>query len=105
VAQLGTIPAAQVRRAALSIPANIAEGSTRYGPRELRRFLDIALGSLAELSYLMLFTRDRGLLQHDQWKVLDAARDRVGKAAWGLLRSIREGRCRPTPRDLRDLAT
>ena len=87
---------AQVRRAVLSIPTNIAEGSTRHGPREFRRFLDIAIGSLAELSYLILFARDRGLLKENEWKDLDTARDRVGKATWGLLRSLREGKCRPT---------
>ena len=87
---------AQVRRAVLSIPTNIAEGSTRHGPREFRKFLDIAIGSLGELSYLILFARDRGLLVENVWKALDTARDRVGKATWGLLQSIREGKCRPT---------
>jgi hypothetical protein len=38
----------------LSIPTNIAEGAAKLGPRELRRYLDIALGSLSELSYLLL---------------------------------------------------
>ncbi|HKH83934.1 MAG TPA: four helix bundle protein [Gemmatimonadales bacterium] len=49
----------QIRRAALSAPTNIAEGSAKRGSRELRRYLDIALGSLSEVSYLLRFTRDR----------------------------------------------
>lgn len=78
----------QVRRAGLSVPCNIAEGRARRGPRELRKYLDIALGSLSELSYLLLFARDRGLLAQSDWEVLDAVRDQVGKLIWGLLRSI-----------------
>jgi four helix bundle protein len=84
----------QVRRAALSIPTNIAEGSARYGPQELRRFLNIALGSLAELAYLLCFARDRGVLARTEWHSIENLRDRAGKATWGLLRSIAEGRSR-----------
>jgi four helix bundle protein len=84
----------QVRRAALSVPANIAEGSGRYGAQELRRFLNIALGSLAELSYLLYFAHDRGLLTDVEWEPLEELRSRASKATWGLLRSIVEGRSR-----------
>src|SRR5437016_5142474 len=49
----------QARRAALSIPTNVVEGSAKRGPAEFRRFLDISLGSLAELAYLLIFARDR----------------------------------------------
>jgi four helix bundle protein len=55
----------QVRRAALSVPANIAEGAAKRGCREFRRFLDIPLGSLAELSYLLRFSRDYALLTEE----------------------------------------
>lgn len=47
----------QMRRAALSIPANIAEGYTRLGDKEKKRFFNIALGSLAELEYFVGFSR------------------------------------------------
>jgi four helix bundle protein len=53
---------AQVRRAALSIPTNIAEGAAKRGKAEFRRYLDIARGSLSELTYLLHFSKDRGLL-------------------------------------------
>jgi len=84
----------QVRRAAVSIPANIAAGTNRYGPQALRRFLTIALGSLAELSYLLCFARDRGLLAPAQWEALNEIRGRASKATWGLLNAVAEGRSR-----------
>jgi four helix bundle protein len=77
---------AQTRRAALSVPTNIAEGTAKLGPRELRRYLDIALGSLSELSYLLRFSRDRGLLQTQEWEHLDRMRDTAGKLVWRLYR-------------------
>jgi four helix bundle protein len=77
---------AQTRRAALSVPTNIAEGSAKLGPREFRRYLDIALGSLSELSYLLRFSRDLGVLQDDEWKRLDMMRNQAGQQLWGLYR-------------------
>ena len=77
---------AQTRRAALSVPTNIAEGTAKLGPRELRRYLDIALGSLSELSYLLRFSRDRGLLQTEEWEQLDGMRNTAGKLVWRLYR-------------------
>ena len=51
---------AQVRRSAISIPANIAEGSKRRHNPEFARFLNIAEASLAETEYLLLLSRDLG---------------------------------------------
>lgn len=52
----------QLRRAAASIPANIAEGRGRSGDPELTRFLSISMGSASELEYHLLLSRDLGFL-------------------------------------------
>ena len=78
----------QTRRAALSIPTNLAEGAAKLGPREFRRYLDICLGSLSELSYLLLFSRDRGLASAECWKALDQQRNRAGQLVWRLYRAV-----------------
>lgn len=79
---------AQIRRAALSVATNIAEGSAKRGPRELRRYLDISLGSLSEVSYLLRFSRDRGLLLPADFELLDNLREQAGKLTWRLYSSL-----------------
>jgi len=78
----------QMRRAAVSAAANIAEGSAKRGFPELRRFLDIALGSLSELSYLGMLARDLRLLTADSWKDLDRVRTEAGRTTMGLYKAI-----------------
>jgi hypothetical protein len=56
--------------------------------REFRRFLDIALGSLSELSYLLLLSRDLNCLSGDKWGQLEALRHHAGRLTWGLYRSL-----------------
>src|SRR5687768_819111 len=64
----------QMLKAAVSVPANIAEGAGRTGDREFRRFVRIALGSTSELEYHLLLARDLGL-------VPVVTHDRVSSAA------------------------
>jgi four helix bundle protein len=78
----------QLRRAAFSIPANIAEGSAKRGKREFRRFLDIALGSFAELTYGIRFARDVGVLSRSQFDDLERLRLPTGRITWGLYRAV-----------------
>jgi four helix bundle protein len=58
----------QIRRACVSIPANIAEGCGRGGDAELARFLQIAMGSASELEYHLLLARDLGLLNSPDYE-------------------------------------
>ena len=78
----------QARRASYSAPANIAEGSAKRGTREFRRFLDISLGQLSELSYILLLARDLGYLKAEQWGEIEALRDHAGRLTWGLYRAM-----------------
>jgi len=78
----------QVRRAAVSIPTNIAEGAAKRGPREFRRFLDVSLGSLSELTYLLCLGRDLGYLEAGEFEGIEQLRDRAGRATWRLYQAI-----------------
>ena len=50
----------QLRRAAMSVPANVAEGFKKRGPRDKLRFFNIAQGSLEESRYFLILARDLG---------------------------------------------
>ena len=74
----------QARRAAVSIPANIAEGHAKRASKEFSRFMDIARGSLSELSYLIRVSTDLGMIPEERSKKLDDKVSEVGRLTWGL---------------------
>jgi four helix bundle protein len=78
----------QARRAAISAGANLAEGSMKKGRNEFRRFLDISIGSLAELSYLLRCARDLGFFPETQWAELERRRDHAAAITWKLYKSL-----------------
>ena len=55
----------QIRRAALSVATNIAEGSKRRSNAEFAHFINVSEGSLAEVEYLLIFSRDIGRLNSE----------------------------------------
>src|SRR5215217_240947 len=78
----------QVRRAAVSVPANIAEGSGRSGSREFHHGLSVAHGSLCELETQLLIGIDLGLCEPGSGEqVLDQAAE-VGRIIRGLIRKL-----------------
>ena len=76
----------QLRRAAVSIPSNIAEGAARSGSREFAQFLNIARGSLSELETQLLIAGDLGYIsiEHPLYQTVD----RVSKLITGLHKRI-----------------
>ena len=56
----------QIRRAAVSIPSNIAEGQSRNSPKEFKHFLSIALGSLGELETQLIIANKIDYLNHEE---------------------------------------
>jgi four helix bundle protein len=80
----------QVYRAAWSVPANIVEGSKRRGAREFRRFLDITLGSLAEVAYGLRVAKDLEIISEEEWTIIDQQRAKASKVTWLLYDSMRK---------------
>src|SRR6476659_3045873 len=63
----------QLRRAAASIPANLAEACGRGGKSEFSRFVQIAMGSAAEAEYHVLLARDLGYFKVEDYNSIEAA--------------------------------
>jgi four helix bundle protein len=78
----------QLRRASYSIPLNIAEGSTKKGSREYRKYLDTAWGSLAEVQTALTMARDLTYLKPTEFARLEALATETSKTLFGLLRKI-----------------
>jgi four helix bundle protein len=87
---------AQARRAATSIPINIAEGAAKRGRREFVRYLDIALGSLAEINVILRMARDLNFMPPDEVTELEARRKESARQVWKLYRVTQAGNGRPS---------
>jgi four helix bundle protein len=78
----------QLRRAAVSVPSNIAEGQARLSTGEFKQFLGNARGSLAEVETQVLIAKDLGYLDQNQSETLQSAAAEVGRILNGLLASL-----------------
>jgi len=78
----------QLRRAAFSVPANIAEGSGRETDKDYLRFLHIAWGSLKEAEYFLLLARDLEYLTDKRHEELTKAADQTFAPLHGLIKTL-----------------
>lgn len=77
----------QMQRAAVSVPANIAEGFKRQGRADKIRFYNVAEGSLEELRYYLILCRDLGY--QFEYDSMAAQADQISRMLNGLIKSVR----------------
>ena len=82
----------QIRRAAASIGANLAEGCGRQSEGEFSRFIQIAMGSASELEYHLLLSRDLAFLTKSAYEKAQTQLTRVRKMLASLLQTVQSSR-------------
>lgn len=80
----------QIRRASVSVMANIAEGYERRGDKEFVRFLNISKGSLAEVKSHLYIAVDLKYINESQSKHLFILMDEIGKTISGLINYLKK---------------
>jgi four helix bundle protein len=80
----------QIRRAAVSVPANIAEGAGRESPKEFVHFLSNAQGSASELATELLIARRLGFLSEQNYLKLNSELDHIGRMIFGLSQHMKQ---------------
>ncbi len=80
----------QVRRAVVSIPANIAEGQGAGTKPQFARYLDIAKGSLSEVEYYLVLAKDLKYIDPEKYKEAESLRSEVGFLLYRLIASMRK---------------
>lgn len=79
----------QIRRSALSIPTNIAEGAGKFTNTDFARFLQIALGSAHEVEYLLLFSFELKFLEKDNYESIAKEIGEVKAMLISLIKKVR----------------
>ena len=80
----------QLRRAAVSVACNIAEGQARNSTGEFKQFLGVSKGSLAETETLLLLSKDLDLISSIDLEEMTKVTEEVGKLLNGLLKSLKK---------------
>jgi four helix bundle protein len=79
----------QIRRSAVSIPANIAEGAARQTKKEFMQFLHISQGSLSELDTLNELARVLRYLSQEAWNTINSQLLQIDKMITGLIKQLK----------------
>lgn len=79
----------QIRRAAVSIPANIAEGAARNSDKEFLHFLSISQGSASEVETEILIAHRLGFLSESNFEILNRSIEDIGRMITGLSNHLR----------------
>lgn len=80
----------QLRRSAVSVPSNIAEGSSRSSNADFARFLYVAMGSASELDYQSILARDLGYLSEERYTAIAEKIARLRRMLAALTKRVRE---------------
>lgn len=79
----------QLRRAAASVPTNIAEGCARGGDAEFARFLQIAMGSASEVDYLLLLSKDLRYLDDVEHQALASQASEIKRMLSSFIQKLK----------------
>lgn len=79
----------QIRRASVSVVANIVEGNARNHKKEFIQFLYLSNGSLEEVKYFLILSRDLGYLSTSEYDELQARAEKISKMINGLIKYLR----------------
>lgn len=78
-----------MRRSSSSIPTNIAEGCGRGTNKEFAQFLQIALGSVYEIDYQLILSRDLNYVEHQKYENLTENIEKIKRKLINLLKKVR----------------
>lgn len=81
--------ASQMRRAAVSIASNIAEGAARYGKKEFLQFINIAQGSASELDTQIELAKELGYVEHKTYEDIISAIRVISRQLYGLAKAVK----------------
>lgn len=86
----------QLRRAAVSVGSNIAEGCGRNGDREFIQFMRIAIGSTSEIEFQITLARDLGFIAEEKCAQLEALAREVEKMLTAFIRAVEGQKLSPS---------